>query len=351
MQISKTIVDKVLSEELAVMTQDAMSEDWLENSESILGQAIRTCICTPLKSSSGLLGLLYADSKRSGFPFSHSDFEFFTAFSNQAASAIENSQLLKIALEKERLEQEIRVAQQIQEKLFPESTPNLKQCDIFGKCEMMESVGGDYYDFFTTDPDTLFLTVGDVSGHGIPAALLMTMTKSALRMLAQIDRKPAKILSSLNEFLSREMLSRMFVTLQIAVLDLRSGILQIASAGHPMPLYLPEGSAEPFQLPKSRGSLPLGMSRWARLKPQYKATSLQLNPGDLLLLFTDGILETFSPQGEEFGIENLKYTLNKYKELPPKELINQIFTEVEKFRQTNRKDDDLTAVALKWFSL
>ena len=346
LDLSSTIIKKVLEEEVAVLTQDAQSEDWLDGARSVFGQAIRTCICTPLKTSSGVLGVLYADSARTSHPFSGDDMEFFTAFSNQGAIAIENARLLRVALEKERLEQDMRLARRIQRTLFPRKLPPLSGYQLAGDSNAMDQVGGDYFDYLLLERNLLALVVGDVSGHGISSALVMTMTRSILRGSLLPEHTPAQILQRVNHLVSEDMVTRMFVTMVLVMVDLDTGRFVYSSAGHNPLLKYSAHEQKTGPLLKPRGG-PLGMSRWARLKPKYKDIEGQLLPGDVLFLYTDGLEEAANPTGEQFEEERLRLALHKYALYPPEDQLKGIFKEVDDFCQGVPIGDDTTGIILK----
>lgn len=346
--LSSTVIDKVLKDAVAVMTQDAQAEDWLDSARSVFGQAIRTCICTPLKTSSGVLGVLYADSSRTSTPFSRDDMEFFTAFSNQAAVAIENTRLLHVALQKERMEQDLRVAKRIQQWLLPQQSPSLYGFELAGNSLAMEDVGGDYFDYIMLDEKHLALVVADVSGHGISSALVMTMTRSILRGSLMPGLTPADILMRVNTLVSDDMITRMFVTMMLAVVDLETGHIVFSNAGHNPPLvYRAYAQQVETLVPEGRRIGPLGMSRWARLKPEYQNQQTVLHPGDILCLYTDGFPEATNPAGEEMDIQPLEEVLAYYAQYPASTVLQQAFVRLHHFMAGSPSSDDTTAIILK----
>lgn len=346
--LSSTVIDKVLKDAVAVMTQDAQAEDWLDSARSVFGQAIRTCICTPLKTSNGMLGVLYADSSRTSTPFSRDDMEFFTAYSNQAAVAIENTRLLQVALQKERMEQDLRVAKRIQRWLLPQQSPTLHGFELAGDSHAMEDVGGDYFDYIMLDDRHLALVVADVSGHGISSALVMTMTRSILRGSLMPGLAPADVLMRVNTLVSDDMISRMFVTMMLAVVDLGTGQVVFSNAGHNPPLvYRAHSQQVEMLVPEGRRIGPLGMSRWARLKPQYQNQQVMLHPGDMLCLYTDGFPEATNPAGEEMDIQPLQEVMAYYAQYPASVVLQQAFVRLHHFMAGSPSSDDTTAIILK----
>lgn len=349
MPLSSTVIQKVLTDAVAVMTQDAQAEDWLDGARSVFGQAIRTCICTPLKTATGVLGVLYVDSARTSHPFRRDDMEFFTAFSNQAAIAIENTRLLQAALQKERMQQDLRVAKRIQRWLFPREVPTLPGYELAGDSLAMEEVGGDYFDYILLDARRLALVVGDVSGHGISSALVMTMTRSILRgsLVAHTQIiSPADILQRVNQLVSDDMMTRMFVTMLLLIIDLETGQFIFSNAGHNPPLLF-RSHAKQMQLMEVKRSGPLGMSRWARLKPVYENHQDVLYPGDILCIYTDGFPEATNPAGEEMGLQPLQDVIAYHALYPSTTILRQAFVRLHHFMAGSSSTDDTTAIILK----
>ncbi len=348
MNLSSTIINKVLDEEVAVITQDAMSEEWLDGAKSVFTHTIRTCICTPLKTSSGTLGVLYADSSKVRNPFTKEDFDFFTAFSSQAAWAIENSRLLKLALERERLKYDLQLARKIQSSLFPQRDISLDRCEITGQCRMMDVVGGDYYDYFFLSPHRILLAMGDVSGHGISAALLMTIVRSALRSSARDLNTPSSLLYRIDQVIAEDIMPKMFITMLVGILDLNRESLVLSTAGHPPPLFFSAEEGTAIDTVNLKVGPPLGMSKWAKIKPNYSDTTLNLRADSGILFYTDGVIETQNVEEREFGISGLIKVLKKLRRNPPKKIVARIFDELELFRNCRRQRDDNTLMLLYW---
>lgn len=347
LNLSSTVIYKVLRESVAVMTQDAQSEDWLDNARSVLGQAIRTCICTPLRTPNGVLGVLYADSAKTSYPFSGEDMEFFTSFSNQAAIAIENARLLRVALEKERLEQDLRVARRIQRWLYPRETPHIPGYSLAGESIAMDDVGGDYFDYIPLDDEHIALIVGDVSGHGISAALVMTMTRSILRGSLRGDLSPAEVLMRVNALVSEDMITRMFVTMLLLVFNTRTGTFQFANAGHNAPIQYSAYNGNIQEVPEQRGK-PIGMSRWARVRPNYQNATGRLLPGDCLCLYTDGFPEAANPQEELMEMERFFQAISLAATVhDAKGILAHLFETMHQFQAGAPVTDDVTAIVLK----
>jgi serine phosphatase RsbU (regulator of sigma subunit) len=349
MELSSTVIQKVIDEADAVLSQNAQNEDWLDGARSVFGQQIRTLVCTPLKTSnSGVLGVIYADGTRAADQaFSKNDLEFFTAFSNQAAIAIENTRLLRVALEKERMEQDIRVARRIQRWLYPQKAPDLDGFAVAGDSFAMDQVGGDYFDFVQLGEHHLALVLGDVSGHGISSALVMTMTRSVLRGTLSEPASPAAVLTRVNQLVSEDMITRMFVTMVLVFVDLRTGEFVFSSAGHEPLLQYTAANHDIVMLERAKRGGPLGMSRWARLKPRYKDIAGKLEPGDSLFLYSDGFPEATNPASEQWGLEPIQDILLENAAQEPAETLKILFEQVRVHFGESIADDDTTGILLK----
>lgn len=344
-RVSSTVIRKVLSEKMTVLTQDAQQEDWLDGARSVFGQAIRMCICTPLQTAQGTLGVLYADSTQATLArWPREEVELFSAFAAQAAIALHNARLLQDALQRERVHQDLEVARRIQRMLLPEKVPPIPGYEIAGDSQSMEAVGGDYFDVHLVDPTTLALLVGDVSGHGVASSLVMTMTRSILRASLSPQRPPSEILQHANALLSEDMLPRMFVTLLLVLIELPTGRVSWSSAGHVPLLHLTEqGQIHAFE----QKAQPLGMSRWARIKPIYRTFDFNLAPGDLLLLYSDGLLEAANPQGDLFEMQRLQAAFRRVAHAPASAILHGLRQAVQDFCAEAAPNDDVTSLVLR----
>ncbi len=245
---------------------------------------------------------------------------------------------------KERIESELKIAQTIQRSFLPKRFPpfpDRDEFDVYARLEPARQVGGDLYDFFLLDDHRLFFSIGDVSGKGVPAALFMAVTKTLVKGVAELHLSPAQVLAKVNHELSVDNEQMMFVTLYCGVLDLRTGELQYTNAGHLPPLYLRlSGSAAWLELP--RGPV-LGFTDDAT----YENRLITLQPGDTLLLYTDGVNEAMDPDENLFGDERLR-TLAAAHAGGPKDLVDALFAAVHQFASGEEKSDDITVLALRY---
>ncbi|WP_054697296.1 SpoIIE family protein phosphatase [Desulfosarcina cetonica] len=248
---------------------------------------------------------------------------------------------------KEKIESELTVAREIQLQLVPQSphgTLRRKEFDIYATLEPAREVGGDFYDYFFIDRNSFCLIIGDVSGKGVPAALFMAMSKTMLKSSARLLVEPEYILADVNREISRNNPSLTFVTVFIGVLDLRRGTLTYASAGHNPPLLIGEKG----------NSVLLGEAQCPALGLdetfQYHQASIQLNHREGLLLYTDGVIEAQDHRERLFTQEALMNAVSMTAALSPKDRISAVLSRVREFTGNRPLDDDLTLVALTYFS-
>ena len=242
------------------------------------------------------------------------------------------------------LASELRVAQEIQRGMLPKDFRSLGAglpIDVHALLEPAKEVGGDLYDVFPLGDGRVCIVLGDVSGKGIPAALFMAITATLLRSTARHVQQPEQILSHVNQELSRDNPSSMFVTLFCAVLDTRSGLLSCASGGHTSPVLLRPG--EPPRLLADRPGTVIGIQQNMVFEPR----EVQLHTGDALLLYTDGVTEAFDPAGELFGEERL---LESLREVAPsaKDLVERVLAAVRTFARGAPQSDDIALLALRF---
>lgn len=241
------------------------------------------------------------------------------------------------------LRKELDVARQLQVSMLPLQRPMFPERDEVEVCGFMEpasQVGGDLFDAFFVDERTLFFCIGDVSGHGIAAALFMARTIGLLRMLAMSTAQPDKLLELLNDRLCTSNDANIFVTLFCGFLDLRNGMLRYSNAGHCAPMLVAGEHAAPLEIP--RGTL-IGAFPARR----YSAIGRRLQPGELLFCYTDGITEAQSPAGDEFSEERCLKLLGRAGAAPLPALLDELRREVAAFAASPLLEDDCTMLALR----
>ena len=267
-----------------------------------LGFLTRSILCVPIKNRKGqIVGVFQLLNRRVGH-FEPSDVEYLNDLSIHAALAIENAVLHTSALEKERQDREIKVAQDIQRALLPaKSDFEAGSFHLAGSNELCEDASGDYYDFVALEDGRIAIAIGDVSGHGLGSALVMASARAFLRAFTRTVPNLADGLTMMNDFLSRDMTNGKFMSLFLGILDPKSGTLQWSSAGHNPPMHW-RAATQDFALLDSTGPVLGVLSGFAF----GRGEDVRLSPGDVLLLYTDGATEAPSPTSELYGEERLQ---------------------------------------------
>ncbi|HMP02086.1 MAG TPA: SpoIIE family protein phosphatase [Gemmatales bacterium] len=345
---SRTVVRRVVAEGIGIVAEDASADQRFDSTKTLSNLGIRSFVCVPLKWRDGqTLGVVILDRFGGGNPFTADDLHLLTAIVLQATVALENAALHAEALRKARLAQDIIVAQQIQEGFLPSELPPTAQArlDFFAQVYPAREMAGDFYDFFAVGEDRLAFAVADISGKGIPAALFMSGIRCLTRYLLQeMAYSPAQVLQAVNETLAVDNPKVMFVTMALGLIEVDTGAVVLASAGHPPTLIRrAAGAVEQVKHPIVRllgiakGRLPL------------VDTKLELGPGDTLVLYTDGLTET-KEDGREtmIGQEGLTRIMS---ELPPGQSVQQwgesLKTATDRFRGTTPAHDDITLLLLR----
>jgi sigma-B regulation protein RsbU (phosphoserine phosphatase) len=289
----------------------------------------------PLISRGKLIGIFNAQST-SLDAFSSEQIGLLCALADTIAIAIENARLFRQErTEKENAQRDQAEARQIQRALLPEADPIIEDYVVNGMCLQLSAVGGDWYDYIRLDEKLWGIVLGDVCGKGMAAALLMAATRSLFRQAAEGLRSPSEALTRLNKSLVKDLPAGRFVTLVYLVLDTENATANVASAGHVQPLYLSKQSGV-VELRTEKG-LPLGL-----MESEYSEAELQLQSGDQVLMYTDGILEATNSKGQEFGVSRLEQALQK-----PDASAQSILADVQQFAHGGTLADDATAVLLR----
>jgi serine phosphatase RsbU (regulator of sigma subunit) len=304
--------------------------------------AIASLVVVPLVSHTGLIGLLYA-TKASTFGFVKDDVDVIAAFADQATVAIENSRLIKESLDRERLFREMLVAQEMQKRLLPQTVPHYDTLEIDAISTPAFEVGGDYYDFVELNDHMIGIVVGDVSGKGVSAAFYMSEVKGIFQALSRMYPSPREFVIKANNALAGSVDKHSFVSLIYAVLDVQSGQLTLARAGH-CPMLLVSGDQVEFIRPSGMG---MGLSRGEIFDSAIEEYALLLREGDLCIFYTDGITEARRGE-EEFGYDRLLEVARRMRHESASTIKDEIVETVKTFVDREVTDDDLTLVVLKW---
>jgi sigma-B regulation protein RsbU (phosphoserine phosphatase) len=225
--------------------------------------------------------------------------------------------------------------------IFP-PFPERKEIDIYALMEPAREVGGDFYDFFMIDDDHLCLVIADVSGKGIPAALFMMISKIVIKSYAMLSKSPSEILRQTNETLCEDNKTEMFVTVWVGILELSTGVLRAANAGHEYPAIKHEGSR--FELLKDKHGFVIGGIE----NLNYTEYEVYMKPGSTLFVYTDGVPEASDSSGNMFGVERMITSLNEAPDSSPEEIIRHVRESIDEFTLDGTQFDDLTMLSIRY---
>ena len=292
-RISRSVIDEVVTNGKSVLTSDAQADPRFAGGTVML-QGVRSVLAVPLGVGANVFGIIYADSPLAEGRFTEDHLKVLTTLASVAAIRVENARLTEEQMERERLEREQQVASEIQQRFLPATAPIVAGYELQGISFPCYEIGGDYYDFIQREDGRLVVALGDVSGKGTAAALLMSSLHAAVHAQADIDNSLAKTIGAVNRYLVESIPANRFVTLFYAELEPKSGALAFLNAGHNPPLIVHSGGTME-QL--AAGGLPLGIMPNA----DFREGRTQLHPGDVLVIYSDGVSEACNPAGEEFG--------------------------------------------------
>ena len=268
------------------------------------------------------------------------------SFATLSARTLEYvDQVKKVTAEKERIGAELSLATQIQASMLPHifpAFPERSEFDIFASMDPAKEVGGDFYDYFLIDDDHLCMVIADVSGKGVPAALFMMASKIILQSVAMMGLSPAGILQRTNEAICSNNEAQMFVTVWLGILELSTGKLTAASAGHEFPTIRKPNRN--FELFKDKHGFVIGGMEGVR----YKEYEIQLEPGSKLFVYTDGVVEATNAEKELFGTERMIEALNTDPKAAPQDVLKNVRSSVDGFVKEAEQFDDLTMLCLEY---
>lgn len=339
--ISTSVRDRVLSEKCSLMISDAQLDAAFREQRSIVTQRVRSIMAVPLQTGDRVIGLIYVDTGALIRPFTQEDLDLLTVMANVAAIRIEHARLALVEQSEKLMESEFNQASDIQRSLLPAEIPTCSGYELAGSNLPCRTVGGDYYDFLPYGDGRLGLVVGDVSGKGLPAALMMSSLQARVHMMIETSPEPAAAVEALNRNIAPRCPMGKFITLFYGLLDPDTGQMLYANAGHNYPLLIrADGAVEQL-----RGN---GMVLGILPNSQYQAYQVDLEPGDVLVLFSDGVTEARDPSGvEEFGDERLAHFLLSHKDRPAAEMIDSLVSKVRDWSGQSGFADDFTILLVK----
>jgi len=339
-QVSQSIVNMAINKHSSILIRDAQADTRFKAQQSIISSNIHSAMCVPLWNNKEIIGIVYADRITLLDQFSDEDLKLLTLLSNLAAVKIENAKLFEQAIEKEKMEKELALAAQIQKDFLPKENPEFDNYEIAGSNIPCYQVGGDYYDFIIIEPKRLGIIIADVSGKGVGASLFMASLRAGLHSDINPKYKLDEMAAKLNDFVHRSSSPNQFITFFFGELDNESGELSYVNAGHNPPVVL-DSKGNISRLESS--GLCLGMFP----STTYELNKLDLNPGDVAVLFTDGITESRNKKEEEFEEKKLIEIIKKHSKVSAQKLLETIQDEVDKFTSGVDQMDDMTLIVIK----
>ena len=332
--LSHTIVNHAMRSGKAILSADAGHDERFDWSQSVRSLQLRTVMCVPMLSQQGVpLGVIQIDGQDPLKMFREEDLDVLLCASTQAARAVEMAQLHETR-------RDLEAAREIQKSFLPRERPAIAGLRFFDHYSPAQQIGGDYYDYIPLPGNRLAVALGDVAGKGVAAALLMAQLSAFTRFCFASEPDVKKALAQLNAVLLRTADTDRFVTFVAAVIDLNSFETTLVNAGHPLVLRLSANRAGAHELGAEIAGLPLAVFN----KP-YEELVVQLEPGDTLLLYTDGVTEARNPHNEVYGLARLSAQMEKCSQ-DVETMGAAILADVHRFAAGRPPSDDLTLVGV-----
>ena len=339
-QLSRSISEQVLQKGVSVLTSDAQHDPRFQAQNSIMLGGVRSVMAVPIAVEGRVSGMIYVDSAFQTSRFTERDLQLLTLIASVAAIRIENVRLLDLQQEQKRIANELSVASEIQIRLHPATPPIIPGYDLMGVSFPCYEVGGDYFDFLQRRDGRHVIALGDVSGKGISAALLMSSVHAAVRAQCTTALAPHQIVSEINQYIYDNTAANRYVTMFYSELDAQTDELTYINGGHNAPLLI-RNSGEVLQL--DCGGFPVGITT----EGGYLEGRVMLHPGDVLVIYSDGVTESVNEAEDEFGEARLIEVVQRNRGRTAAGLRDRIDEALQKFVGRAKSVDDLTLVILK----
>lgn len=339
-RISTTVRDKVLNERSSILVRDAQLDDAFKGRMSIVEQKVHTMMAVPLQTKDRIIGLIYLDSPFILREFTKDDLNLLTIMANQAAFRIVSALLSEAEAAEKLIRRDLSQAAEIQKGMLPDAAPQVAGADLAGFNAACRTVGGDYYDFFPYPDGRVGLALGDVSGKGMPASLMMMGLQARVQVLAEEPVDLGAFMMRLNKATCVKCPSNRFITFFFCVLDAATGELRFANAGHNPPIIV-RASGEARML--EGGGPVLGILSIAL----YQQNTERLEPGDMLVLYSDGVTEATNLDYEEFDEARFIEVLKRHRTEPASAIVERVTKALAEFTGAAPQADDITLVVAK----
>ncbi len=340
--ISRGILREVYKTRESLLLEDALTDSRFDMRGSVAEQHIRSAMAVPIQFGDTFHGILYVDSISRKDLFYEEDLALLSAIGSQAGLLLEKAKMAEREKERTRLEHDMELAAEIQRHVLPSQAPSHPDLDVFGTMRPAAEVGGDFYDFIP-DGKNLFVAVGDVSGKGVYAALVMMMARSALKPILRTSTSPREILAELNHYMVKDTLPSFFITFVLLRWSGERKEFVFSGAGHENLFFWNAAASKVEEIPA--GGIALGI--YSGVEEKFTDRTLALGRDDVLLLYSDGVTEAEGKDGEFFGGERLGKSLARHASKPPREIVESILQDVKAFSGSRPQRDDITIVAAK----
>ncbi len=339
--ITKGIAGWVAQHGEMVNLPDAYADPRFESEVDLrLGYRTRSLLCLPIRNKAGeTIGVLQLLNKKTG-PFSRADENMLEAISDHVALALENAQLHREMVHKQRMERDLALARSIQMGLLPEAPPKLPGFDIAVSNRMSLEAGGDYYDFIQLAPDTMLAVVADVEGKGVGSAMVMANLQATLHALIAHLHSLERLVESLNDMMLADTRGQKYMTMFVALLDQPRRTLHYVNAGHVPPAVVRANGTVDYL---REGGMVVGMFPSVK----FDRGHVRMEPGDIFVACTDGITEAMNAQDDEFGSQRLIDLVARERSLPAAEIVQSVLTEVDHFSRGGTHEDDRVILIMK----
>ena len=338
--ISRTIMKAVLDQRKAVLSQDVGNDANLPTSHSLMDLRIRSFMCAPLLTpdENRPLGILQIDTTDSQ-KFTQDDLDVLLAVAGQASIAIQNASMHESMIARERLERDLRLAEQVQRRFLPQTEPTVAGYEFFAHYNAAYEVGGDFYDFVRLDDQRLAIVVGDVSGKGIAAALMMAKFSGDTRLAIALKQTPAAAADHINQLFAASGIDEKFITMSLCVLHPNEDRLSFCSAGH-FPLLIRRATGKVEEIGGDISGLPIGVMP----EMPYQQMDVTLEPGDVVVVYSDGVTDARNPKEELYDCKDNRRLLKRVAESPgsPRLLGKALIQELREFAAGRGQADDIT---------
>jgi len=343
-KIGEGIVGQVAEQGEPLLVTDAKTDPRVPHHASMLSEVDTIMLC-PLRVREEVLGVLVVVNKQGEEQFNDRNVALLQVLADQAAVTTDLVKLYDVLSKQKRLEQELKVAYEFQKMLLPRKFPCLPGYELHAMSEAATVVGGDYFDFFEVDEDSLGLVIADVSGKGIPGALIMAMVRAVLRAEARGNLSPKEVLSRVNERILSDTKENVFITMTYGILNYRTGVLRFIRAGHePLLIFGAHGGGKVTQLAPE--GIALGLVD-DEIFDHNEQLEIQLHPGEIVLLYTDGVIEAMDKASSEYSRERLITKMEAVGDGSAKGLIEAVVEDIHQFTLGNPQHDDITMLAIR----